>query len=554
MDQHSPTATAATTDHVEASIPENLQEGIRIAANAAASPLINWLTGNPELAGELARFLAAERDLQRIIGPPAVHDSPGSRLGRYELCAELGRGGMGIVYRAYDPLLKREVALKRMLIEPFQSPEALARFRFEAEAVASLNHANIVGIHDWDDANGTPYLVMPLLKCSMAAWLKALGPDRCLPPKVAAEIVRDLALAVHHAHQRGLLHRDLKPGNVLLDDKDKPHVADFGLARPLDGSVSGGVVGTAAYMAPEQARGEKSLTTAVDIHALGAILFELLTGAPPFGTGEFAVVLRRVIDEAAPSIQQARPGISADLAWICRRCLEKQPQDRYASSAELAQDLDRFLHDIPIERNQRGIIRSITRALVARRETQNMGSWPIAFWGTGWSLVAVDAIQAAVLMGLSVQLVLACLGTYFVGWFAVIWVFLVARREALNLVERGSLALHLGMFFAATAMMCGQLWLSGGDVLAIFPPLTALLGFSVFAHGVHYWGRLFAIGLFAILVAAAMPLVPMNYWPSVYGLTVCGCQAWAGFVLRRYHRAATAAANRWRIEASPPSS
>jgi hypothetical protein len=317
MESLTPTATAVTTDNSNGSAPSAIDEGVALVIRereaGIVSPLTRWLAEHPDLAVELAEFAAWDGRLRSVPGGGVATATPPDRLGRYEIRDELGRGGMGVVHKAFDTHLKRDVALKLLKRGSFLSADDRAKFLAEAKAVASLDHDRIVGVYDWGEDGGSPYLVMPLMAESLAARLKRLGPDRCRPAREAAAVVRDLALAMHHAHQRLLLHRDLKPGNVLLDADGRPHVADFGLARRLEVSVTSGLAGTAAYMAPEQARGDKALTTGVDIHALGAILFELLTGAPPFGTGEFVAVLARVKDE--PPRRCARGGPTCPPTW-----------------------------------------------------------------------------------------------------------------------------------------------------------------------------------------------------------------------------------------------
>jgi len=546
-----------TADHTPASLPPDLADGLRLALSeeehGSPAGLARWLAEHPDQAAGLARFLAAQHELRVLLDPGLPPNPGGTSVDGYELREELGRGGMGVVYRAYDPVLKREVALKRVLAGPFLSPADRARFRFEAEAAASLDHPHIVRIHAFGETGGTPYLVMPLLTGgTLATSLKGLGPDRRLPALRATELVRDLAAAVHHAHQRGLLHRDLKPSNILLDADDRPHVADFGLARPLDRTVSAGMAGTAAYMAPEQARGERVLTTAVDIHALGAILFELLTGAPPFGTGEFAAVLRRVADEVAPRVRGLRPDVPRDLEMICRRCLEKVPSDRYSSAAELADDLTHVLNDEPIGGRGRGILVTVHRALGRRRETLAMDSWRTAFWGAAPPFFALAMIQAAVMLGAPRWVSQVALGYYLIGWTIILWAFLVVRRDTLNLVERASTVIQFGMVFAAVAVAAGQLWMHAGQVAPVFQPLAAVVGVGVFAHGFTYWGRLYLAGGLMIAVAALMPLVPVTYWPGVYGLTLTLLQVWVGAHLRRADRQSRAAAERWRIDLPLP--
>src|SRR5262245_2022095 len=225
-----------------------------------------------------------------------------SRLGHYELTEELARGGMGVVYRARDTALRREVAVKILHAGPFASQAAIRRFFTEAHAAARLSHPHIVPIHEVGDEESQPYLVMPLVEGgSLAARLKR-GP---LSPVLAAALTAVVARAVHHAHQRGVLHRDLKPGNILLDRDARPMVTDFGLARIADDesslTCSAAILGTAAYMAPDQSAGRSHDVTAVsDIWSLGAILYECLTGRPPFVAESVAATLRKVVEEEVP--------------------------------------------------------------------------------------------------------------------------------------------------------------------------------------------------------------------------------------------------------------
>jgi serine/threonine-protein kinase len=433
------------------------------------------------------------------------------------------------------------------------SADDLTRFRFEAESAAGLDHPHVVRVFAFGEADGVPYLVMPLMGGgSLAQWLKELGPDRRLPPKVAAGLVRDVALGVHHAHLRGLIHRDLKPGNVLRDAAGQLYVADFGLARSLDASASasGGVAGTAAYMAPEQARGEKGLTVAADVHALGAILFELLTGQPPFGGGgDWFATLKRVQEEPAPSARGLRPDVPDDLDVICRTCLAKEPADRYPSAQALADDLARFLGDEPpISHSRRGVIRSVVRAIDRRRETLEMTTWAAPFWGAASTLLALAVLQAAVLLGAPGWVPAAALAYYLVAWFGIVWGFLVACREVMNPVETGSMAVQLGMLSAAAAATVPY-WLHGGSAAAVFQPVAAVVGLGVYVHGILYWGRLYLAGLLILATAAVMPLIPVAFWPGVYGVAMGAFQVWVGFHLARVHRQARADAARWPADA-----
>jgi mono/diheme cytochrome c family protein/predicted Ser/Thr protein kinase len=262
----------------------------------------------------------------------------------YEVLAVLGRGGMGVVYKARQPGLKRVVALKMILAGAHAAPEHLARFRTEAEAVARLHHPNIVHVYEVGQHEGHPFVSLEYLEGgSLAQQLD--GAPR--PPHEAARLVETLARAVHHAHERGIVHRDLKPANVLLGADGCPKIADFGLAKLSDGSgwetASGAILGTPSYMAPEQASGKRrDVGPPADTYALGAILYELLTGRPPF-VGESALeVLMQVA--SAPLVPPAEriPSCPPALEAICLKCLNRVPQERYESAVALAEDLRRF--------------------------------------------------------------------------------------------------------------------------------------------------------------------------------------------------------------------
>jgi serine/threonine-protein kinase len=267
-------------------------------------------------------------------------------MGEYELIEEIARGGMGVVYKARHKGLKRLVALKMILSGPMATDRERERFRREAELAANLDHPNIVPIFEVDEHQGRPFFSMKLVEgANLAKQVKRFTAD----PDAAARLVSTLARAVHHAHGQGFLHCDLKPSNVLLDSQAKPYLTDFGLARRTgtDSSLSatGTILGTPSYMAPEQAAGSRArLGPATDVYGLGAVFYELLTGRPPFRTPTIMETVVQVLERDPAPPRGLRREIPLELESICLKCLEKSPKDRYASAAELADELDSYLH------------------------------------------------------------------------------------------------------------------------------------------------------------------------------------------------------------------
>ncbi len=311
---------------------------------------------SPELAEELGRRIEKLEAMERLLdtGPGrSTHEPEGRddaeawpRLAAYEVLGRLGRGGMGVVYRARQHSLGRVVALKMLRDDAFATQDDRARFRREAVTVAGFQHAHIVPVHDFGEDAGRPYFSMELLEGgSLDRKLRGTP----LPPKEAAELVEQLARAMDFAHAQGIVHCDLKPGNVLLAADGTPKISDFGLARQLGPGASQGhvgVVGTPSYMAPEQANGEKT-GPAADTYALGAILYDALTGRPPFHAASSAETLVQLLGEEPVSPRQLNPQVPRDLETVCLKCLEKDPAKRYPSALALADDLLRFRNGEP---------------------------------------------------------------------------------------------------------------------------------------------------------------------------------------------------------------
>jgi hypothetical protein len=336
-------------------------------------PLDEYLGRFPQFAEELRQQVELHRALDSVPSldledfktwggaasdPPTVRPSespassaPPTTIAGYEILDQIGRGGMGVVYRAWQAELRRVVALKMILAGADASPASLARFRIEAEAVARLEHPNIVQVYDVGQREGCAFLALELVHGGSLAQSLAGAPQ---PLAASARLVETLARAMHHAHRRGVVHRDLTPSNVLLTAEGVPKIADFGLAKLIIGGAetctkTGDLLGTPSYMAPEQAAGKpRGNIAAADVYALGAILYEMLTGRPPFRGETPLETLRQVVDEEPVPPSHLRPRLPRDLNTICLKCLEKEPARRYPSAEALAEDLRRFLDDRPI--------------------------------------------------------------------------------------------------------------------------------------------------------------------------------------------------------------
>jgi WD40 repeat protein len=345
------------------------------------------LRRHPDLASELASFFANQEQFAQLAEPvqpvafsphgreapqekpepsnlqmvrsfpvpqpepsPTVSGADLPAIPGYEILEQLGRGGMGVVYRARQVRLNRIVALKMIRAGQLTSAAELQRFQREAEAVAELEHPHIVPIYEIGEHAGHPYFSMKLVEGgSLVQHLARLRKDL----RAAAQLLATIARAVHHMHQHGILHRDLKPANILLDSQGQPYVADFGLAKRIDGDTcltqSGVIVGTPSYMAPEQAGARKGLSTAVDVYSLGAILYELLTGRPPFRAETPLDTLLQVLEREPERPRALDPRIERDLEIICLKCLQKDPRKRYSNAEALAEELQRFLNGEPIQ-------------------------------------------------------------------------------------------------------------------------------------------------------------------------------------------------------------
>ena len=368
-----PVNDAGHAEHAPPALDDVIAQYIQAREQGERLDHAAWLARFPALAGELAAFFSTYERMQALA--PALQPGlvVGQALGDYELLEELGRGGMGVVYRARQRSLDREVALKVIRAGQLATDEERQRFAREAHAAAAASHPGIVPVYEIGEHTGHAYLAMQRVPGGSlaehlarvrstpppASWAGPRAAVRPAPLAPVVTIVRQVALAIQHAHEHGILHRDLKPANILLDAEDRPLVADFGLAKRMDGdslaTAHGAIVGTAGYMAPEQAAGGAA-TVASDVYGLGAILYELATGRPPFAGATVLDTLDQVrtAEPAHPAALDAR--VDADLAAICLQCLDKNPQARYRSAADLADDLGRWLDGRPVVARRLGAL------------------------------------------------------------------------------------------------------------------------------------------------------------------------------------------------------
>jgi len=484
-------------------------------------------------AGAGADHAAAAENVV-IVAPSAGAFIPGSTplpaaFGDYELVEEIGRGGMGCVYRAVQKSLGRTVAIKMLLRRDLAGPADLARFRSEAEAAAHLDHAGIVSIFEVGEHDGHPFYSMQYIEGTTLAKRLAEGP---LPPREAAELLAKVAEAVQAAHARGVLHRDLKPSNILIDAAGEPRVSDFGLAKRLEAGDSvthtGAILGTPCYMSPEQAAGSRGdVGPASDVWSLGAILYQMLTGRPPFQAASPMDTLLAVLEADPPLPRSIDPQVDRDLEMIALKSLQK-PQDlRYASASGLAADLRAYLAGEPVAARRGGLADVAARLF---RETHH--AVVLENWGLLWMWHSV------VILGLCVTTdVLAWRGatrfTYLLLWggglalWAPIFWALRHRNGPVTAVER-QIAHIWGASVIASVLLFWVEALLGLEPLRLSPVLALIAGAVFFAKAGVLSGQFYIQAAVLFATALVMCLVP-DYQHIVFGLVSGACFFVPGF-------------------------
>jgi serine/threonine protein kinase len=462
------------------------------------------------------------------------HEPPQQWLGEFELLEEIGRGGMGVVYRARQLNLDRMVALKMILSGRLANAEDLLRFRTEAEAAARLQHPNIVAVYDFHEMDNNHFFTMEFIQGLSLAQRLAEGP---LPSMTAACYVRQLARAMHYAHQQGILHRDMKPSNILIDAQDEVHITDFGLAKRMHAEAgqtrTGALLGTPSYMAPEQASGKtRELSPSCDIYGIGAVLYELLTSRPPFRAESPLETIMQVLHTDPVPPRLLNPKIDADLETICMKCLQKDPRHRYATAQELADDLDRYLAGDSIFARNSNILDRLTRTLERSRMDAAFHAWSTMLLIVA-GVVFVEHMLVFFLLetGQARWMVTASRCIQFVLLGSVFWYNRGARLLPTSSAERELWTIWIGYFLAYGSSLLTIQMLSlyrviqrGAEAppqqyeeLLVYPFSAVLSGLAFFSMGSNYWGRCYAIGIGFFIVAMLMPMHP-EWSPLEFGI------------------------------------
>lgn len=491
------------SDHDELLV-ELLDQMVARTRGGSAGSLEELISTHPHLEHELRELWATVQITEDFASFDGLFDqvdatvlgpSQGSSMeafeprdyGDYELLEELGRGGMGVVYKAWQKDLDRIVALKMILRGDLASPADLARFRAEAEAAAQLHHPHIVPVYEVGEIDGRPFFSMKLIEGTTLSRKLADGP---LPSRTAAEMLAPICRAIADAHRRGVLHRDLKPSNILIDNEGLTYVTDFGLAKrvktdPLDThsaglqslTQSGAILGTPSYMAPEQAAGNRGeVSTSSDIYSLGAILYVMLTGRPPFQAESAVDTVLMVLEQDVVPPRMLNPRVDPDLEMIALKCLQK-PQDlRYATADALADDLEAYLANEPISARSTHLSQIITRAF---RETHHAAV--LENWGLLWMWHSLVVFLLCLITNImqwqhvNSRWPYAALWTVGVGTWAMIFWELRRRSGPITFVERQIAHFWAGSSFSSM-LLFGVEAILGLPVLTLSPVLPLIAG------------------------------------------------------------------------------
>jgi len=455
--------------------------------------------------------------------PKAAFELPHS-FGDYELLEEIGRGGMGIVYRARQVSLNREVAVKMILRGPLASPADRDRFNAEAEAAARLAHPGVVPVYEVGENDGHPYFSMKYVPGHTLSQRLTQGP---LPPRDAAQIMAAVARAIQFAHEQGVLHRDLKPSNILIDEDGRPHVTDFGLAKRVTESASltksGAVLGTPAYMAPEQAAGDRGqVGPASDVYSLGSILYHTLTGRPPFQAASPVDTVLMLLEQDVVPPRVLNPKADRDLEMIALRCLQKPANLRYPDAEALASDLEAYLKDEPIAARSGRFAHVLAQMIRETHHATVLENWGVLWmWHSLALFVACGLTNALRIAGFEQRWYYIVLWTLGLGAWAIVFWRLRRRMGPVTFVERQIAHLWAASMVAIAMLFFVEIWLHL-PVLTLSPVLALIAGMVFVVKAGILSGSFYfqAVALFATTL-------PMALFPSfahlIFGAVSCVC-------------------------------
>jgi serine/threonine-protein kinase len=495
------------------------------------------------MASEWNYTSEAERTLNQMLttggGVNSAYGFNTDWLTDYCDIVQVGEGGMGAIYKARNVRLNRWEAIKVALAARQMSPKDVARFRFEAEATASLSHPNIVQVYGSGEIGGVPYLALEFVP---GGTLSATLPKLKDEPKQLAAMFAKITRGVAHAHASGILHRDLKPANVLIDTHGEPRVTDFGLAKRTDvqdTSQSHGTVGTPAYMAPEQARGESRLTTATDVFAIGAMLYEGLTGRTPFQAKSIPELFHKLVNEPPVAPRVLVPRVNRDLEAVCLKCLEKDPTKRYASAAELVEEFERVAAGQAVNARNPGIVDWLRQAWAIEPEPHQAYAWPVLVWFAAVMMLLQGSVTLCLAYNTPPMTLWLCHGAASAAFAMVIYFYLVRRFHLLPGTEKHSMMIAVGHLFVNVVLLVGYLpWSNNTDIrlsLGMYPALFVATGFGFFIIGTTHMGRFYVIGLTILLF---VPFVASNLSkaPLLYGSLFSIVMLYWAYCLRVVYR------------------
>lgn len=489
----------------------------RIESGQAVDPA-DYLQRFPQFADDLKAFFQNHHWLGDPAATDACESMVGKTVGTYTIESEIARGGMGVVYRAKQAGLDRPVALKLISSGVLASREERKRFRTEAESAARLYHPGIVSIYETGSWQGHPYFSMSLIE---GPTLQALIDEKNLAIDRSASLMISIARAVGYAHRSGILHRDLKPDNVLMSDDGRPLLTDFGLAKwQQTGTLltqTGQVLGTPNYMSPEQAAGCPDIDVTSDIYSLGAVLYAMLTGQPPHGTGSAGEVLRCVLQDDPMPPRWMRNDIPVSLENICMKAISRDPRHRYASADAMADDLQCWVDGNPVSADRSGLLGQVARELQRDQHQMHFAPWSrTLLWIGAVIFVAHGAIS--VLSALDFP---RWISFWTPRWIMLAWIaFIIFRARGGQLAprtiaERPVYSIWLG-YLASLAALNLLVLMNVLPNSAMFPVTAVLSGFGFLAMSGHVWGGAAVIGFAFMAVALVLP--PRNdYAPLVFG-------------------------------------